>query len=327
MGNMTVFLIGLTIIIWLLYIVIVAMHPLPAVESSFELKRRAKHSSAATSQLKREKRLASILFILRLKAALLLLVGVLLLVSLFHPVAGAALAILVVTASHVIASQPPLLSLSNRLYEIIEPPLLKLTGKKPKIWRAITRDTSHSTDRYRRVDSREDLMQLIEKSAGGLQEDDRRVITGALNFRQQTAASVMVPRSEIKSVDRKEFLGPLVLDELHGYGHKQLPVTSGDIHHVVGVLSLGDLLSLDVKRSVTAEKAMSKAVVRVNRRDALEDVLHELVSTRQHLAIVVNDNKQTVGLLTLRDVLTALIGSGRFAPEVVKYPQDGTNIT
>ncbi len=82
----------------------------------------------------------------------------------------------------------------------------------------------------------------------------------------------------------------------------------GDIDHVVGILHLRDLLSLDVRRSVTAEKAMEKKVYYIHQNDTAEHALAAFLKTRHHLFIVINAQRETVGLVTLEDVLEALLG-------------------
>ena len=58
---------------------------------------------------------------------------------------------------------------------------------------------------------------------------------------------IMTPRSMIESVPMNELLGPLVLDDLHKKGYSRFPVIDGDIDHVVGVLRIQDLLTIDRK--------------------------------------------------------------------------------
>ena len=112
----------------------------------------------------------------------------------------------------------------------------------------------------------------------------------------------------IDFIKQGEFLGPLVLDELHALGHSRLPVVADDLDHVVGVLHLRDLLSLDIKRSTTTDKAMEPKVYYIREDDTLEHALSAFLRTRHHLFIVINKNRETVGLLTLEDVIEALIG-------------------
>lgn len=68
------------------------------------------------------------------------------------------------------------------------------------------------------------------------------------------------------------------------------------------------MLSLDVKQSVTAEKAMEPKVFYIRSDHTLEHALAAFIKTRHHLFIVINKERETVGLLTLEDVIEALIG-------------------
>jgi magnesium and cobalt transporter len=161
---------------------------------------------------------------------------------------------------------------------------------------------------YHRFDSREELQRLIDQSTGVLTDDEKTLIVHGLSFADQRVESIMTPKSMIKSIKKSEFLGPLVLSEIHELGHSRLPVIGTDIDHVVGVLHLNDLLSLDVKQSVTAEKAMESKVFYISHDDTLEHALAAFIESRHHLFIVINDFRETVGLLTLENVIEALIG-------------------
>jgi CBS domain containing-hemolysin-like protein len=103
-------------------------------------------------------------------------------------------------------------------------------------------------------------------------------------------------------------LGPLTLNDLHKTGHSRLPVINGDIDHVVGILNLKGLLALDIKRSTTAEKAMDPKVYYIRADQVLQHALAAFLRTKHQLFIVVNEYRETVGLLTLEDAIEALIG-------------------
>ena len=53
---------------------------------------------------------------------------------------------------------------------------------------------------------------------------------------------------------------------------------------------------------------MEKKVYYIREDDTLEHALSAFIRTRHHLFIVINKNRETVGLLTLEDVMESLIG-------------------
>jgi CBS domain containing-hemolysin-like protein len=118
----------------------------------------------------------------------------------------------------------------------------------------------------------------------------------------------MVPRDKIVTIEKGEFLGPLVLDDLHKTGFKRLSVISDDADHIIGILNLRGLLELDVKRSVTAEKAMEPKVFYVHENQKLDRAMATFLKTHTNLLIVVNKERKTVGLLTFEDLMSSLLG-------------------
>ena len=73
-------------------------------------------------------------------------------------------------------------------------------------------------------------------------------------------------------------------------------------------MHLEGLLALDIKRSTTAEKAMEPKVFYIRQDQTLQHALAAFLRTKHPLFIVVNSDKETVGLLSLEDVMEALLG-------------------
>ena len=196
--------------------------------------------------------------------------------------------------------------LAERTYQIIDKPLLKFIARHPKLFRVI-RAVPRTTAQYH-LGSIEELEALIKDEGDILTLNQKRVIINSLRFDEKTVDQVMTPRSQIVSIDGSEFLGPLVLDEIHNSGHSRLPVIGENIDHVNGVLYVSDLLSLDNKKSATAEELMENKVFYIREDDSLQHALAAFIKTHHHLFIVINDQRETVGLVTLEDVLESLLG-------------------
>jgi CBS domain containing-hemolysin-like protein len=306
---MFTFLVILTVVLFILLVVVASMRPVPNVISVFELERRTKRANHEAKQaLRREKLLPDVLALQRVVVILLLISVVLLSVVTFGWLIGVIVAVIVAIEYGVFARFAPLGRATQKLYGKLEPSLLKFVEKFHSAFIFIRSVPAHDPNSYHRFDSREELQQLIDQSGDILSNDERKLIVNALEFKDQRVDSIMTPRSEISSIKKAEFLGPLVLSELHDLGHSRLPVIANDINHVVGVLHLTDLLSLDIKRSVTAEKAMDPKVYYIHQEQTLEHALAAFLKTHHHLFIVINDERETVGLLTLEDVMEALLG-------------------
>jgi len=303
---MTVFFIICSLVVIASLVVATAVQPELPPYTMAELRRRAKNSADFKRKLQQYEQHASLLtLIYSLRAVLtVLLVGTT--VGGFGWFWGLLGAIVVVLCVPILARIRTVASFSTALYERYEGRLFGFVKRFDGLLATLTGPTR--TPRARRVDSREDFAELLAHSSDVIPEAQRALLVSALDFFDTTVESVMTPRSMIHFIDRSEFLGPLVLSELHKLGHSRLPVISDDLEHVIGVLHLRDLLSLDIRESDTAEQVMEKKVFYIRHDDTLEHALAAFLKTRHHLFIVINELRETVGLLTLEDVIEALIG-------------------
>ncbi|HMR72467.1 MAG TPA: CBS domain-containing protein [Candidatus Saccharibacteria bacterium] len=200
-------------------------------------------------------------------------------------------------------------SLADRLRDITLPSLEKVArSTEPALRWLRSRDAAVGDDV--RLNSQTELLDLIERSPGILTNIEQQRLAANLAFDTKIVKEVMTPRPVIKAVEANEVLGPLLLDELYKTGFSRFPVYRSDIDHVVGMLYLHDLL--DVKtgnKTKTAEKAMHPKAFYIHEQENLSHALHGFLKTRHHLFVVVNEYRETVGLLSLEDVIEALIGA------------------
>ena len=303
----------LAIVSGLLFICLIlatAMHPLAPRLSHSELRRRAKRSGADGDELemRRFEAQPTLVTLLRTIRAVLLVFLVCALIGAFGWGLGILFAVLGAVFYPVIARIKTVNRWAVALYAKVELTLLRLSEKYARIMLAVREPSTVLQTQPRRIFSREDLAELIQNSKEVINSEERALLSSAFAFFGKTVADVMTPRTVINFIKNSEFIGPLVLDELHALGHSRLPVIDEDLDHVVGVLHIRDLLSLDVRKSMTAEKLMEKKVYYIHENDTLEHALAAFLKTRHHLFIVINENRETVGLVTLEDTIEALIG-------------------
>jgi CBS domain containing-hemolysin-like protein len=305
---MFTFLVIISLVAFSSLILVAGIRPNYSPYSYSELERRAKRSDSFKKALERQKILPDIQTLLRVTVALLLLLTVFLLVATFGWLIGVILSVFVVLFYPSLASTKAMKRVSDASYAWLEPHVIRFVIRIEPVFRFLRDTPLYSPEQYHRFDSRDELIELIDAAHEALTPDERKLLASTLQFCEKTVQQVMTPRTVIDSIKQSEFLGPLVLSELHSLGHSRLPVIDGDIDHVVGVLHIRDLLSLDIKRSTTAEKAMEAKVFYIHQDDTLEHALAAFLKVRHHLFIVINDQRETVGLVTLEDVIEALIG-------------------
>lgn len=306
---MFTFLVIITSLVVILLILVASVRPERSLLSSFELQRRSKKGHKdAEAILHREELLSDLYSLQRIAVSFLLVIMVIVSIVTFGWLIGVIVAILVAFEYGAIGRISAVHSVAENLFRRIEPSLLRFVSWAEPVFTFIRSAPLESTNRFRRIDSREELQHMVDSSDGVLSPEEKKLISNGLSFADKQVASIMTPKGMIDSVKKSEFLGPLVLSELHNLGHSRLPVIAADIDHVVGILYVRDLLSLHAKQSVTAEKAMDPKVFYIHQNDTLDHALAAFLKTHHHLFVVVNDFRETVGLLSLEDVIEALLG-------------------
>ena len=155
--------------------------------------------------------------------------------------------------------------------------------------------------------TRDEFLQLLERDAKVLSHPEKQAIRHALAYRTKYVRDIMTPCSRIVSVAKSETIGPVLLDRLHKSGHSTFPVIAKDVDHVVGIVDIHNLVPLNPKFK-RASDAMQPPVFYVHQDQPLDHLLQAFLRTRPHLFIVVNELKETTGVVTLEDLLQTIIG-------------------
>jgi len=292
-----------------LLLIVAGMRPIRSNMSLFERQRRASAGDVSARDLiRREKLLDDVLSFRRVIVALLLVSISSLDINIYGWIYGILLSIVISVWYGALSRTRIIQAISSRIYARFEHKILRFVEKYPLIFKTIGSDKSKDEEMLRQLDSREELQYLVDQSTEVLSNEDKLLVSHSLAFRDRLVKDCMTPRSAVDTIKQGEFLGPLTLSDLHKTGHSRLPVIDGDIDHVVGILHLRELLALDIKKSMTAEKAMEPKVYYIKEDQSLEHALKSFIRTHHHLFIVVNEYRETTGILTLEDVVEQLIG-------------------
>ncbi len=170
---------------------------------------------------------------------------------------------------------------------------------------------------HEQVHSVEELRLLVSGShqAGVVEASEARIATRAFTFADLTAGALMTPRTELEAVPAGITLREL-LERVRSTPRTQLPVYEGSLDNVLGVLHVRDLLNLlgDVMDEADAFgrpfdlRALVKPVLVFPESKAADDVLDEMRARRRYFAVVIDEYGGTAGILTLQDLVSALVG-------------------
>jgi magnesium and cobalt transporter len=180
--------------------------------------------------------------------------------------------------------------------------------------------------------TRNDLIDILRDSAKRdlLDRDSLDMIEGVLQVSEMKVRDIMVPRSQMDVVD-KNSLPEGYLPMLIESGHSRFPMVDGDKDKVVGILLAKDLLRylfLDKKKRAQFNvHDMLRPAVFVPESKRLNVLLREFRTSRNHMAIVVNEYGGVAGLVTIEDVLEQIVGEIAdeydIEDDVMIMPRDG----
>lgn len=196
----------------------------------------------------------------------------------------------------------PMLSVLNVLGKVLLPVTWALSRLTDLVLRKATED-----DTSQRVTA-DDLDYLVKvgQREGSIPADQAALLRGIFRFEDKIVRDIMVPTNRVTAIDLQWDMRRVV-DLANSMGHSRLPVHSGDLNRVEGVLHLKQLVGLpdptrdDIERLMRPPMFVSESLL-------IQDLLQRFREQRVHLAVVVDDGGSTVGVVTLEDVLEQIVG-------------------
>ncbi|HEX8310723.1 MAG TPA: hemolysin family protein [Chthoniobacteraceae bacterium] len=176
----------------------------------------------------------------------------------------------------------------------------------------------------------EDEVRLLMREgceSGVFHPEEPRMVESVLSFDRRAVREIMTPRAKlvfVKLADTQETLWHKIVVS----GHSSYPVFADDRDHVLGVVTVKSIYA-NLAAGVPVRVAdLLTAPLFVGPADPVLDVLNQFKRTGVHLAVVREADGRAVGLITLVDVLEAIVGDipsfeERLKPEARQRP-DGS---
>jgi CBS domain containing-hemolysin-like protein len=207
-----------------------------------------------------------------------------------------------------------------------EPPssTASVPARGPSIWNRLRALLARGT-----VSLRDDLQVALEEQGSAesadFSESERTILQNVLKLSDVSVDDVMVERSDIQAVDVDVNLGTLIA-KFRQVGHSRLPVYDDNLDNIVGFIHVKDALGkitekvTDPAKDVPVKLVSSVLRQKLSRlditRDAMfvptfmpvGDLLQSMRASRVHMAIVVDEYGGTDGLVTIEDLLEAVVG-------------------
>ena len=144
---------------------------------------------------------------------------------------------------------------------------------------------------------------------GILEEGDRELVRSAVEFGDKVVREVMTPRPEVFAVPESLSLSQL-LQELKENAFSRVPVFAGTLDHVTGIVFARDLLHVrDTDAAQKTVAQLQRPAEFVPETKKVAELLREMQREKQHMRIVIDEYGGVAGLVTIEDLLEAIVGS------------------
>lgn len=201
-----------------------------------------------------------------------------------------------------------LLAPAMRIYSTIAGPVIRFLDAAANA--TVRRMGIEPKEELTRIPTLPELGYLFRVSAeeGLLARHAEELLERSIRFSQKTAADILVPRVSVRALPRTATVDELIA--LAGEsGHSRFPVYGTDLDDVEGVVLVKSVHTLaPEQRATTAVHHLMGDVLVVPESRELEDLLRDMRTTRNHLAVVVDEYGGTEGIITLEDLVEEIVG-------------------
>ncbi|WP_288466373.1 hemolysin family protein [uncultured Curtobacterium sp.] len=162
------------------------------------------------------------------------------------------------------------------------------------------------------VSSEEQLLSLVDEATESnvLEQDDRELIHSVFEFSDTLVREVMVPRTDMLTVDGDDTLAA-GMEQFLVAGVSRMPVTGKDSDDVLGVLYLRDVSRALYERQGAGQEPVTtllRPAEFVPESKHADDTLRHMQLAKNHLVLVVDEYGGVAGLVTMEDLIEELVG-------------------
>lgn len=155
----------------------------------------------------------------------------------------------------------------------------------------------------------EDFENIVEKVSdeGVIEEEQEEIIQAALDFVDTNVKEVFTPRNKIQAIDIKDLRYDVINELLETSTYSRIPVYSGSLDKIVGVLVIKNYLDEYMKDSHVDLRGILQKPYFVPSSIMIDDLFNGFKKYRTHIAFVRSKNKKIIGMVTMDDVLEELV--------------------
>ena len=188
---------------------------------------------------------------------------------------------------------------------------------KPFIWflpmytEILSKTFNTEIENFNNTVSKKEIQNIIDlgEEQGTIDENERDMIDGVIQFNKTLAKEIMTPRIKTFCLEAKTNLKEninLILQE----NYSRIPIYEDEIDNIVGIVYMKDILASIVEKgleNITIYSIMKKPYM-VPEVKNINELLKELKSSKNHMAILIDEYGGFSGIVTMEDLIEEVVG-------------------
>jgi putative hemolysin len=144
-------------------------------------------------------------------------------------------------------------------------------------------------------------------NAGLFEKTEHDIVSRALRLDDQRVGALMTPRMDVHFIDLEDPLETNLI-KIADSSYNRFPVCKGGLSHIVGVIHAGSLFEQTIRGQQVDISAVMNPPLFVPETISAMQLLETFKKNRAELALVIDEYGEIEGIVTLSDVLGALVG-------------------
>ena len=140
-----------------------------------------------------------------------------------------------------------------------------------------------------------------------LDEDEERIMLGALSFSDKSAKNIMTPKSVVFSLDSTKKFNKKMLLKIKNKGFSRVPVYSNDNDHIISILYTKNLIDFDITSDKKVCDLSVNSLLRVDESIKLDKLFNVFIKRKRHIAIIYDEYGTYSGIVTLEDIIEEIL--------------------
>jgi len=171
----------------------------------------------------------------------------------------------------------------------------------------------------------EKLKKLINegKRIGAIDNHEGKMLSNFFSFANTVVKEIMIPRTEIIFINSNESIENLA-DIIISSGHTRIPVYEDNVDNILGVINAKDVLKVIKNNNIDETfsiKSLARDLLIVPENKFISDLLSDFTSSKNQIAVVVDEHGGTAGIVTIEDIIEEIVGEIYDEFDLIETPE------